>query len=100
MGWWAARRISQTDGWTEVNNGIGGRLLGGKVEAWPDDTFFDIAVNGKIVKTYNYEEMMARTGEIAYNESFYPLVDDKSVTGNVELGLRMRSEKDPRVAGM
>jgi hypothetical protein len=44
--------------------------------------------------------MMARTGEIAYNESFYPLVDDKSVTGDVELGLRMRSEKDPRVAGM
>jgi len=97
--WWHARRISQTDGWTEVNNGIGGRLLG-KVEAWPDDLFFDIAVNGKIVKTYNYEEMMAKTGEIAYNESFYPLVDDKSVTGDVELGLRMRSEKDPRMAGM
>jgi hypothetical protein len=44
--WWVARRIPQTNGWTEVNNGIGGRLLG-MVEAWPDDTFFDIVVNGK-----------------------------------------------------
>lgn len=105
MEWWSPRRLPHTDGWTEVNNGIaydqdGGRLLGGKVEDWPDDFFVDIAVNGKIIKTYNYEEMKAKIGEIAYNESYYPLMDDKDVTGDVELGIRLRSEKDPRVASM
>ena len=103
--WWGARNMPYTKGWTEVNNGIkygedGNRLLGGKVTDWPDDFEIDIAVNGKIIKTYGYEEFKAKIGEIAYNESFYPLVDDKEATGNVEVGIRIRSEKDPHLAAI
>jgi len=103
--WWSPRNMPFTKDWTEVNNGIkygedGNRLLGGKVTDWPDDFEIDIAVNGKIIKTYGYEEFKAKIGEIAYNESFYPLMDDKDVTGDVEIGVRIRSEKDPHIAAI
>ena len=61
----------------------------------------DIAINGKIVKTYNQTEFRAFANEIAHNEAFYPLVDDKELAiGDVELGFRLRSEIDPRGAGL
>jgi hypothetical protein len=88
-----------------VNNGItygteiGNRNLKGKVVDWPEDFKLDVAVNGKIIKTFTYEEYKALVGEIAYNESFYPLVDDKDIaTGTVEIGLRIRSEQSPKNA--
>lgn len=47
-----------TKDWTEVNNGI--ELQGGSrnlaIADWPEDMEVDIAVNGKILKTYNYTE--------------------------------------------
>ena len=83
----------------------GGRKLGGKVIPWPDDVKVDIAINGKIIKTHDKEEFSVWTAEIAYNEAFYPLLDDKDfLTGNdrknVEVGFRIRSESDPLNAGI
>ena len=71
---------------------------------WPDDLQVDVAVNGEIIKVFDLEDMDRMREEIAYNEAFYPLVDDKDlVKGDeaepVELGLRLRSMKDPRNAG-
>lgn len=95
-----------TNDWTEVNNGITlgeGRNLEATVGDLPEDFFLDIAVNGEITRTYNYEEFKALTKEIAYNQAFYPLVNDESlVTGDepeaVEIGLRIRSESNPKDA--
>ncbi len=43
-----------TQGWTEVNNGEGRRRL---TKDWPEDFKLDVAVDGNIIKTYNYDEM-------------------------------------------
>jgi hypothetical protein len=99
--WWDPRAIAKTKDWTEVNNGMEGyreRELGGKVTDIPEDFELDIAVNGKILTTYNYTEWKEFTKEYAYNEAFYPLVNDASVTGDVELGLRIRSEINKQYA--
>jgi len=108
MEWWHPRGTDMeiTKDWTEVNDGIAlgeGRKLGGNVKDLPEDFFLDIAVNGKITRTYNYEEFKVLTKEIAYNQAFYPFVNDESlVTGDepeaVELGLRIRSESSPKDA--
>ena len=105
--WWHPRAAAPnllTKGWTEVNNGVhfdNGRELKTPPKEWPEDFHVDIAINGKIVKTYNGTEFLSLGPEIAYNEAFYPLLDDKELaSGDVELGFRMRSEIDPRVAAL
>jgi len=72
---------------------------------WPEDFEIDIAVNGQIIKTYNKTEFGVFRAEIAYNEAFYPLLDDKDfITGDepeaVEIGMRVRSEENPYHAGL
>jgi hypothetical protein len=69
------------------------RKLKGPVIDWPQDFRLEVAINGKIVKIYTYTELIPYTKEVAYNEAFYPIIDDKSIaTGDVELGLRIRSD--------
>lgn len=75
------------------------RELGGYVKPLPDDFKFDIAVNGKI-ETWDLEKFMSHTKEVAYNEAFYPLVNDETLSGPVELAIRMRSESDPKGAAI
>ena len=103
--WWHPRNNNPgTKDWTEVNNGAhfdNGRELKKPPKEWPEDFHVDIAINGNIVKTYNQTEFRAFTIEIAYNEAFYPLVNDKELaSGDVELGFRLRSEIDPRGAAL
>lgn len=92
-----------TKGWTEVNNGEVRRSLGGHFSEWPDDFKVDIAVNGKIVKTWNFDDMKELRKEVQHNEAFYPMVDDKNLAGeekDVELAIRLSSSIDPRLAGL
>jgi hypothetical protein len=98
--WWDPRNIAKTKDWTEINNGIEGyrRKLGGKVTDWPEDIEIDIAVNNKIVNSYDYETFKTFTKEFAYNEAYYPLIDDETITGDIELGIRMRSTINPQHA--
>lgn len=104
--WWRQRggTTRGTKTWTEYNNGVQDRArqreLGGKIAEWPEDSEVQIAVNNKIIKTYNKTEFLVWRQEIAYNEAFYPLMDDKDfVKGDkpvsLELGIRVRSETDP-----
>jgi len=70
------------------------RQTGGHVEPLADDFKLDIAIDGKIYRTMEYEEFMKYTKEIAYNEAFFPLIDNEETVreSGVELGLRARSE--------
>ena len=91
--------------WSEVNDGMTdgeGRELKRTPPQWPEDFMIDIAVNGKIHKSYAKEEWYKYANPIAYNNAMYPLVDDKSFVGSgtIEIGIRLRSESDPRNAGM
>jgi len=99
--WWWPRNMAFTKDWTEVNNGIelqgGSRNLKAPPIDWPEDIEVDIAVNGKIVRTFNYTEFKPMATEIAYNEAFYLLLDDESVVAGdkyeeIKLGLRIRSQ--------
>ena len=101
--WWP-RYISgehpRTEGWTEGNNGItyevedgDRRQMKAKPLPWSDDLQVDVAVNGEIVKVLDLDWMTFYSSEMAYNEAFYPLVDDKDLVKGgevepVELGLR------------
>ena len=106
--WWHPRGgTARTKTWTDVNNDeeVGGRNLGGYHPPWPEDSFVDIAVNGKIITTYNQTEFMAWKAEMAYNEAFYLLMDDKDLVQgdepvSLELGIRLRSESDPKGVGL
>jgi hypothetical protein len=74
------------------------RALKRAIPPLPDDMKFDIALNGRIIKTMEKEEFMGYAVEIAYNQAIFPFLDDDSVKGDpgVELGLRLRSESDPK----
>jgi hypothetical protein len=106
--WWAPRGGTQiTKEWTEYNNnGVTNtdsnqRKLGGPVSDYPKDFKLEIAVNGKIIRVWTYDEFKAMIGEVAYNQAFFPLVDDDTLpVGNVELGIRLKSETNPKDAGM
>ena len=92
-----------TQEWTEVNNGH--RKLKGKVPDWPADIFMDIALNGKIVDTWDINKLNEKNVQLAYNEVFFKLFDDenfiKSEEGEpVEFAIRTRSVSDPRMAGL
>jgi hypothetical protein len=44
----------------------------------------------------NSEEFMANAGELVKNFALWPIMDDPSFGGGeVELGLRLRSQKEP-----
>ena len=63
----------------------------------------DIAINGQIVKTWDFDKLVELRTEITHNQAMYPMIDDQKLAGNnqdVELAIRLRSEKDPRSAGM
>lgn len=100
--WWAPRSIEKTIDWTEVNGGMEGYRERGLKRAptdIPEDFEVDIAVNGKITATYNYTEWRGfALNQYAYNEAFFPMVNDTSVTGDVELGIRVRSELNKQYA--
>ena len=62
-------------------------------------------MNGKIITTYNQTEFLEWKVSMAYNEAFYLFMDDKDfVQGDepvsLELGIRLRSESDPKGAGL
>mmetsp|Transcript_9655 Transcript_9655/g.6752 ORF Transcript_9655/g.6752 Transcript_9655/m.6752 type:complete len:112 (+) Transcript_9655:3-338(+) len=103
MEWWHPRDDWYlTEGWTEVNNGS--RSLGTPIP-WPDDVFIDLAVNGEIVSTWDKAQFDSINVAISYNEAFYKFLDDEDFIQNeegepVEFGLRIRSESDPRKAGL
>lgn len=96
-----------TKEWTEVNNGEvinseGGRSLG-KVTEFPEDVKVEWAINGKIVLTWDLDDIKELRLEVQHNIAFYPIIDDKTVAGgmkDVELALRISSQIDPRLAGM
>jgi hypothetical protein len=97
--------LKKTMTWSEVNDGMTdgeGRELKRVPPPWPEDFMIDIAVNGKIHKSYTKEEWYKYAEPIAYNNAMYPLVDDKSFVGSgaIEIGIRLRSESNPRNAGM
>jgi len=97
--------LKKTMTWSEVNDGMTdgeGRELKRVPPPWPEDFMIDIAVNGKIHKSYTKEEWYKYAEPIAYNNAMYPLVDDKSFAGSgaIEIGIRLRSESNPRNAGM
>jgi hypothetical protein len=103
MEWWHPRNWSPREpprnlGSTqEVDQQSEERNLKAAPQPFPDDFFFDIAVNGQIHDTWDKEKFMEYAKEIAYNQAFYPLVDDEKFkgAGDVELSIRFRSEKDP-----
>jgi len=81
----------------------GGRRRLGNPAAfeYPHDFKFEIAVNGKIIKTWDKAEFMSHAyPEMAYNNAMYPLVTDETLRGPVELGLRPSSESKPKEAGL
>jgi len=104
--WWhprAAMNIDRTAGWTEVNNGEYRAL--GKATDWPSDVLIDIAINGVITQTWDYDKFYSMKIDPAYNEEFFILLDDEEFTQSedgepVELGIRIRSETDPNNAGI
>lgn len=71
----------------------------------PDDLAFDIAINGKIVKTMDKTEFMSWGKAIVQNFALWPLMDDvewaKREWGDrdgedVEVAVRLRCPSDPR----
>ena len=85
-----------------MNNGQ--RNLG-KVDPWPDDVKLDIAINGKIVSTWDWDYFESINKSVAYNMAFYKFFDNENFTQNaegepVEFGLRIRSESNPKKAGL
>ena len=110
--------MPKTKEWTEVNNGktfdttpykfpeeeeqiwdgtVHQRRLKKEIPAYPEDSKFDFAINGEIIKTMDLEEFEAYKQEIAYNVAIMPILDDiKMAEQPVELGIRLRSEKKPR----
>ncbi len=68
---------------------------------YPEDFKLEIAVNGKIVDTWDEAKFMSHAyPEMAYNNAFYPLVTDENLKGEVELGLRTSSTISPKEAGL
>jgi len=59
-----------------------------------DDFKFDIAIDGKIIKTMNNTEFRLMAHEVAYNEAIFTLYDDESTIeeSGVELAIRIRSD--------
>ncbi len=65
----------------------------------------DIALNGKIIATWDKEYFDSVNKAIAYNMAFYKFFDDENFTQSadgepVEFGLRVRSESNPKRAGL
>ena len=76
-----------------------GRRRLGNVTPKPKDFKMDISVNGKIT-TWDLDKYMENSQpEMAYNQAIFRLVNDESLKGPVELGIRLRSELDPKGAG-
>lgn len=111
--WWSPRgdNIPLTKGWTQVNNGMnfdtgtGGkdRNLKAPPIPFPDDFQLDIALNGRIIKSWDRAKFMEYSKEVAYNEAFYIFVDDENIVSGdepeeIEFGLRIRSEENPKDA--
>jgi len=95
MEWWSVRDWFLTKG--KDNND---RNLKKTTPPYPDDFKFEIAINGKVVSTWDKETFMSHSKEVAYNQAMFPLVTDETLSGPVELGLRLGSESDPRAAGL
>ena len=123
--WWSIRDMKKTKDWTEVNNGKTMdttpyehdteeevHMWDGDVEdrrrlktpptPYPEDSKFDFALNGKIFRTMEIEEFRFHAAEMNYNNAHYPILDDEEMAKRdwdgepVELGIRLRSETDPR----
>jgi len=82
------------------------RELKAKVPPFPSDFRFDVAINGKIVKSFNKEEFMEASKEIMHNVALYPFLDDEEMAKRtngkddetMELGIRVSSAQNPREA--
>jgi len=122
MEWW---HPMHTTDWTEVNNGGNEderrQLLEGQMNNFNDFTIddrtgehrqtkaappplvddfeFDIALDGRIVKTWNATEYKRLAAEISYNEAIFPIYDDENTVepDGVQLAFRVRSAStDPK----
>lgn len=115
--------MSRTREWTEVNNGLTydvtpykppeneaeeqlwdgtTRKLKATIPPFPEDSQFDFAINGKIMKTMDLKEFETYQKEIGYNVAVLPILDDEEMAErdwdgeSMELGIRLRSETQPR----
>lgn len=130
MEWWCGRGDAMTKGWTEVNDGktldetpfnatLAGstrrkllmeqhrhRQLKPTVDQLvPSDMKMDVAINGKITKTFEREEWISHVGEMSKNCAVWPILDDESMAKKdwkegdegeaVEVGIRFRIESNP-----
>lgn len=121
--YWSVRDLSRTREWTEVNNGLTydvtpykppeneaeeqlwdgtTRKLKATIPPFPEDSQFDFAINGKIMKTMDLKEFETYQKEIGYNVAVLPILDDEEMAErdwdgeSMELGIRLRSETQPR----
>ena len=109
MEWWTTEKDPFTEGWTEVGivpppaddhdpSDNARRSLGGRVSPMPDDMKFEVAIDGKIVKTWDHDEFMSYGKEVVKNFALWPLLDEVEwAKGNgggkdVEVAIRLRSE--------
>lgn len=65
----------------------------------------DIAINGEIIDTWDLEKFEPKNKDIAYNENFIKFFDDENFITNkegesIEFAFRIRSETNPRGAGI
>lgn len=102
--WWHPRGngLLLTKNWKEVNDGHF-RNLGKSIIPWPDDIMIDIAIDGKIVATKHKD--FSEIDAMAYNQGIYPLLNDESLIDGddpkaLELGIRIRSETNPKDAAL
>ena len=130
MEWWCEMgkiKNKITDTWTEVNDGKtydttpyekpdgrnrvlsdssleeeGQRDLKATFEQTvPRDLKMDIALNGKIVKTMEYDEWKTHSAEFVKNVALWPILDDISMAERdwegepVEVGIRFHSQLKP-----
>jgi hypothetical protein len=130
MEWWCGDKggTAMSKGWTNVNDGktydttpfnrsANSRLLFeessrihlerelGKPtinDLVPPDFKMDVAINGKITRTWSREEWVRYTQEYTKNCALWPLLDDESMAQRdwegepVEVAIRFRSESKPK----
>uniref|UniRef100_A0A6T7GFJ6 Uncharacterized protein n=1 Tax=Attheya septentrionalis TaxID=420275 RepID=A0A6T7GFJ6_9STRA len=125
MEWWCGQGDAMSKEWTEVNDGktldetpyngtnpfrernlldfMGEeehqrRLKPGPEQLVPQDMKMDVAINGKIIKTWEREEWMKSAVETSKNCALWPLLDDESWDQGdepVELAIRFRIDSNP-----
>jgi len=89
---WHGGHVNKINGVKVLDN----KKIGGHGRPLVDDFMLDIAIDGKMYRTMENEEFTKYQKQIAYNEAFFPFMDDESFVreSEVELSLRVRTEKN------